>query len=228
MIVPRFIAGFAGHRELGNPTLIEEAIRKTWVNLQDRVTQIGGLLEMYSSVAYGADTLAVEAARAAGLPVHLILPKPVVMLPDGKVDIQAGFAADFWGDGAPGEGPQFRERDWERALGRIIEARSGSAGGTLRLTRGSQNEPECYYDAGLDVLNNCDVLVAVWDGQGERGVGGTAQMIDYARIQKLPLLIIDAANGHISEKNLDAFASKEDPGCAAIRGVDAFSRESIR
>lgn len=40
---------------------------------------------------------------------------------------------------------------------------------------------EAYLSAGRRVVDLCDVLVAVWDGQPARGKGGTADAVNYAR-----------------------------------------------
>jgi len=182
------------------------------------------VLEVYSSIAYGADTLAVETARAVELPVHLVLPKPVMKQDDGSVDTKSGFAADFWEKDASGEFVRFRTGDWERTLKQITDAESGIGGGTLRLTHGSQNQPECYYDTCLDILECCDVLVAVWDGKKSRGLGGTAQMVVHARKLALPILLIDSNIGTITRERPERFAVKDDAGCKLIKDVDVFSR----
>jgi hypothetical protein len=40
---------------------------------------------------------------------------------------------------------------------------------------------EAFYEAGRRVVDLCDVLIAVWDGEPARGLGGTADVVDYAR-----------------------------------------------
>jgi hypothetical protein len=49
---------------------------------------------------------------------------------------------------------------------------------------------EAYMDGGLRVLDEADVLVAVWDGQPARGLGGTAQVVDAAAERHLPVTVI--------------------------------------
>ena len=49
---------------------------------------------------------------------------------------------------------------------------------------------EAYMDGGLRVLDESDVLVAVWDGQPARGLGGTAQVVDAAQERHLPVTVI--------------------------------------
>jgi len=120
VIIPSFIAGFSGHRDIVAHKVIADALDAVWQQLQQQAKQRGGALEVYSSIAYGADTIAVETARAAGLRVHLILPKPIITVAGETIDTQAGFAADFW-DNDPQESG-FRSRDWDRAYVQIREA----------------------------------------------------------------------------------------------------------
>mgnify|MGYP000730496978 CR=1 FL=1 len=49
---------------------------------------------------------------------------------------------------------------------------------------------DAYMDGGLRVLDECDVLVAVWDGQPARGLGGTAQVVDAAAERHVPVMVI--------------------------------------
>jgi hypothetical protein len=50
-----------------------------------------------------------------------------------------------------------------------------------------------YLAAGLELLERCDLLIAVWDGLPSRGAGGTADMVRRARAQGIPVQVITAA-----------------------------------
>ena len=45
----------------------------------------------------------------------------------------------------------------------------------------SQPSEAAYYAAGRWIVENCDELVAIWDGQPARGLGGTGDVVAYAR-----------------------------------------------
>jgi len=49
---------------------------------------------------------------------------------------------------------------------------------------------KAYMDGGLRMLDEIDVLVAVWDGQRARGFGGTAQVVDAAEERHLPVTVV--------------------------------------
>jgi hypothetical protein len=223
MISPRYLVAFTGHRNLSNPAPVARALREALQGLQKRVEAAGGKLEFYGSIAYGADTLAVEAARALNIPVHLILPKAIVTDPaTGQPDPRKGFAADFW-DGDPAAGGTFRESDWNRAFTQIRDAQSGVNGGTIRTTLGSQVAPECYYDTGLKMLEAADALLAVWDHQEARGLGGTAEIVQMARKASKPCVIIPADGGAPEFLDIERLARDEE-NRAIFQQVDEFSR----
>jgi hypothetical protein len=47
-----------------------------------------------------------------------------------------------------------------------------------------------YMDGGLRILDEIDRLVAVWDGQEARGLGGTAHLVGAAEERGLPVTVI--------------------------------------
>lgn len=56
------------------------------------------------------------------------------------------------------------------------------------------SRPTSYEMAGNFVIHNCDVLVAIWDGQLAQGQGGTGLVVQRARHLGLPLAWIHAGN----------------------------------
>ena len=53
---------------------------------------------------------------------------------------------------------------------------------------------DSYLAAGLYVLKQCDILIAIWDGLPARGPAGTGQIVAHAREQMKPLAWIFAGN----------------------------------
>ncbi|CAN5312107.1 hypothetical protein BH10ACT7_BH10ACT7_27750 [soil metagenome] len=52
-----------------------------------------------------------------------------------------------------------------------------------------------YLAAGLEMLDRCDLLVAVWDGEASRGDGGTADIVHRARVRGIPVHVIEVVRG---------------------------------
>lgn len=60
---------------------------------------------------------------------------------------------------------------------------------TTVLDHDEPSEP-AYHAAGLHVVEHCDLLAAVWDGQPARGLGGTGDIVRYARAVGRPVTIL--------------------------------------
>jgi hypothetical protein len=47
-----------------------------------------------------------------------------------------------------------------------------------------------FFEAGKEVVNRSDRLIAVWDGKPAQGLGGTADIVAYAKSRGLPTTVI--------------------------------------
>lgn len=135
-----------------------------------------GLLEMLrcwraerlcviTSLAEGADRLVIQAARSIA-PTRFI-----AVLPMDEADYKEDFA--------PASAAAFSRLLAEADAVQVLE--------------GIAQREEAYYRAGVAVLDYCDLLLAVWDGQPARGYGGTGDIVQLARERKLPLVWVYAA-----------------------------------
>ncbi|MGP1308761.1 MAG: SLATT domain-containing protein [Phycisphaerales bacterium] len=121
------------------------------------------------SIAIGADLEIAEAFTARGIPWCAVLP--------WRLD---GFEADA------AEPDRARVRD---AAGRassieVVESSALSAN-------------DAFLEAGLRVVEECDVLLAVWDGQPARGKGGTGDVVALATARGKPVVRIDPETGRV-------------------------------
>ena len=133
-----------------------------------------------SSVAVGGDTLFAKEALAMGLPWHALLPLP-----------QAEFRSDF------------SPEDWVGAEELITKAEA------VRVIAENGSREDAYLDCGMETVNECDVLLVLWDGEPARGKGGTADVIEYARELGKPLVLIDAATFAVRRENFSAFSQAD-------------------
>ena len=67
-----------------------------------------------------------------------------------------------------------------RAIAEIADA---------RLSRREGVEP--HVAQALDILDGSDVLLAIYDGQGNNGAGGTGDTLEKARARGKPVIVID-------------------------------------
>lgn len=127
-----------------------------------------------SSVAAGGDILFARAALALGLGWEAVLPLP---------------PAEFRQDFSPAE--------W-----REVEALLGEAEHVRVIGERGRRE-DAYLDGGMETVNHCDLLLAVWDGEPSRGRGGTAEIVAYARELGRPLVIVDAKTLAVRKENFE-------------------------
>lgn len=172
MIIPRYIIGFSGHRHLAEAHNIRSAIHASLSALKAHALAQGAQVELYSSAAYGADLLALDCATKLQIPIHLSLPLP-----------EDEFVQDFVD----------HDEDWSQAHSFISVARNGANGGTFRVQR-DHHRSECYYAEATKLVDACDFLLTVWDGEKAQGLGGTAQVIDLAIAHQKPVLRISTVD----------------------------------
>lgn len=120
--------------------------------------------KLVTSLAEGADVLAARAALDAGLGISVCLPFP-----------PETYAEDFGKD------------EW-----RDTQALIDRADSLMALTDHHGADTAAYEMAGKMVLNQCDILLAVWDGEASRGRGGTTEVIAEAVALNQPVIHIDA------------------------------------
>lgn len=109
-----------------------------------------GGLVGYSSLAKGADQLFAEYVLDLGVPLRVVLPC-------------AGYETAF--KSAP-----------EKARFRFYLSRAVAVE-TLNFAAPSE---KAFFAAGRAIVDACDWLIAVWDGQPAQGLGGTADVVSYA------------------------------------------------
>ncbi|GAA2635125.1 hypothetical protein GCM10010436_49650 [Paractinoplanes durhamensis] len=121
---------------------------------------VGPLLHGVSNLADGADQLFATHVLAAGGTLEAVLPCE-------------GYAASLLT-------PESRVRyeELRRAAAEVI---------TLPYPEPSD---EAFLAAGRALVDRCDHLFAVWDGHPARGMGGTGDVVTYARARGLPVTVL--------------------------------------
>lgn len=148
------------------------------------------LLRLVTPLADGADTMAADAAVENGFEINAILPFP---------------REDY-------------ERDFDEAGRERLRAHLARAKAVFELDgrRGDAHEETLSYLAtGHMTLKQCDLLVAVWDGENPRGLGGTGMIVEAATQQRIPIIWV-----HAGESRPPCLLSQE-LGCA--EPLDAIS-----
>ncbi len=113
-----------------------------------------------SSLAEGADQLFAFAVLAAGGQLTAVIPSQ---------DYERGFRSD-------------EPRDIYNSLLRLAADRT-----ILPFPAPTE---DAFLAAGYEVADRCDILLAIWDGRGAAGKGGTADVVSYARGRGLDVRVI--------------------------------------
>jgi len=69
---------------------------------------------------------------------------------------------------------------------RLLEQAAG-----VTTLQDQSNDEKSYFDAGKMVVDLSDVLVTVWNGKPAKGLGGTGDIVQYARQKQKPIVHLD-------------------------------------
>lgn len=219
----RIHIGVTGRRKLKHPEKLQEQVRQSLEKLLwslfdetsrkaiERVKQAGTTPIMYrvlSPLAEGADRVV---ARAVLDFPHASL---VAVLPLTVEDYLDDFATDE-------SKREFRELLSKSDCPVILRRHS------IREDRRDPEDQaelrrEAYEAAGRYVVNHCDVLIALWDGNPSNGRGGAAEIVEFALRQKRPVIrvwdgVLEVLN-HEKSNRLDA---------TSITDIDRFNCQQI-
>ena len=157
--------GVTGHRFLKETNKIIKAIDEALKRVEKK---FGPPFIMFSALGEGADCLVVHRAQAMREDTQLI-----ALLPLRLEDFMEDFSS------------LVSKVDFINLVETADQLFEQDEGGS-RTQR--------YLLVGKQILDQCDVLIAVWDGKTSQGEGGTAEVVALARERGLPLAWIHAGN----------------------------------
>jgi hypothetical protein len=168
----RLRIGVIGHIELTDSEELREAVRHAikraveesgYRAAERRAT--GLTLTMVSALAEGADRIVAE--EMLNCPGSKLLS----VLPVYEKDIDV-YRRDFADDESRAKFDRYYDRAWRHI---------SPPHGAIPDKHTEEARKEGYLWAALAVVRNCDVLIALWDEEGTRGTGGTADVIGRLR-----------------------------------------------
>ncbi|OQZ00603.1 MAG: hypothetical protein B6D35_06045 [Candidatus Brocadia sp. UTAMX2] len=158
--------GVTGHRLLNNTAVLTKQIQNTLHRIRQHFQQkLGEMIafEIVSSLAEGADRLVVHETLKE-LNASLIVP-----LPFPKEDYMSDFVSSE------------SRKEFEGLLKRAKK---------VETIPPARTRNEGYERAGQYVINQSDVLIALWDGEYSGRQGGTSDMVKLAKVHHIPLFWI--------------------------------------
>lgn len=157
--------------------------------LLDWMDKVPGVVYGVTSAAVGGDLLFAETCLELNLPIRVFLPFP---------------KEQFRGD--------FDEPDWARAECVFGKALS------VEVTGAGEKLTERYYECGIETVQQSQVLLALWDGEPSQGLGGTADMVHFAKEQGRAVIWIHSATGAVQSFN-ESPAILNDPEMRFLNGL---------
>ena len=171
--------GVTGHRPAGlgriDKRLLELRVRETldFLASSGASGKGGGQApRLLSPLAEGADRLVAHLALEEGWEL-------VSILPFARRDYERDFLTSD------------SRREFSRLLAKARDVRE--LGG---VRQGPDGPEQAYAAVGAAVLEESDLLLALWDGERARGRGGTGEVVDSALAQGTPVIWIDARPPH--------------------------------
>jgi hypothetical protein len=71
----------------------------------------------------------------------------------------------------------------------------------IRVLSGAASEQESYMQAGKLIVDESDQLLAVWDGEPAKGLGGTGDIVSYALASGKLIIHIDPIARSVQKRN---------------------------
>jgi hypothetical protein len=193
----RIRLGVTGHRKLTNEAKLRETVREFLdgkfrdlldaraLKLIDSPKGIPVAFSILTPLAEGADRLV--AREVLGDKEGRMPSRIEVVLPLEKSD----YLRDFDTEESRREFNELLDLARRPVSLRTKSLDNEFPGDNQKETR-EQMRKNAYRNVGRYVVDHCDVLIAIWDGQDSRGKGGTKEIIDYARSRKRPIWIISS------------------------------------
>ena len=154
----------------GHRSLLDEAQSRDVIRkvLAEWKARVRGVIYGVSSAAAGGDLLFAETCIELDIPIRIFLPFPKEKFRD-----------------------DFAEPSWNRAERVFANALS------VEVLAASQKPEELYYECGIETVQQSQLLIALWDGGPGQGMGGTADMVYFAREQGRTVLWIHSDTGEV-------------------------------
>jgi hypothetical protein len=166
----RIVIGVTGHRNLKNIPQLQTAVRSILPDIRKMAPDLKAtpvIFNVLTPLAEGADRLiAQEVLKQDGATLEVVLPLP-----------RDNYIKDF--------STEDSVREFDDLLAKA---------GYVQALPAKENRVSAYELAGRYVVEHCDILIALWDGQPSAGPGGTGDIVRYARDIKCPLVWINPAD----------------------------------
>ena len=95
----------------------------------------------------------------------------------------------------------------------------------FELDGSRRDEPAAYALVGQLVLDQCDILLAIWDGKNAKGEGGTAEVVAHAKRRRIPVVWLHTDSGALD--TIITPNGSEDCGRGTCGGIDERMKDAV-
>ncbi len=175
--------GITGHRILPDPQKLAACLYNILITgylgafTPDANENLGSLkpssihLTLISPLAEGADRLVADVVLKHGGMLEALLPMPVEEYEKDFITLES-------------------KREFRELLAQSHRVTVTDCGVPTDDPNYRQN---AYLRVGEETVARCDILIALWDGEPARGVGGTADIVALALKQNMPVFIVSTS-----------------------------------
>jgi hypothetical protein len=164
--------GVTGHRVLSDHEILLQSVKHVLTRATEKFKEEP--MALLTSLAEGTDRLVAKQFRSLGSR------RIIAVLPLTPEDYRKDFESD----------------ESRREFSDLLNA----AHEVIQLPHFSERN-EAYEVAGHYVVDHCDALICLWDGQREQGRGGTSSNVERARKRGIPIAWILAGNREFGTLN---------------------------
>jgi hypothetical protein len=189
--------GVTGHRTLADPAAVGRSVRRVLDHIAATLStsnQAPLAWTVISPLARGADRIVAEAVlERPGARLQVVTPLPI-----------DEYRRDF---ATPEDLAEF-----QALLARASSVHELAPRARVSDATADDDRNHAYFRAGECVVDGCEILICVWNGQPAAGTGGTADVVKYARQRGRMVVWVDSNHPEAGPGTLPATAKALSPG----------------
>lgn len=219
----RIRIGVTGHRKLDDPAAMQALVKKAIDAEVEKLFPEESRRKIESVRRAGTTAISFRVLSPLAEGADRVVARAVLSNPDARLDVVLPLALEDYLE-------DFATEESRKEFGELLGRCRKPVPLRTRRIRDDRRDPgdqaelrrDAYKQVGQYVVDHCDVLVAVWDGQPPRGRGGTAEIVQYAQDQNRPIIRVwgDSFEVLNRDKNNGLDAS-------ALDGIDRFNCQAV-
>jgi len=223
-IAYRIRIGVTGHRKLDDPAVVQAAAKRAIDAEVEKLFPEKTRQDIERVRCAGSTAISLRVLTPLAEGADRIVARTVLNYPGARLDVVLPLTVEDYLE-------EFATEESKKEFEELLRRCRKPVPLRTRRIRDDRHDPgdqaelrrQAYRQGGQYVVDHCDVLIAVWDGQPSRGRGGTAETIQYALEQNRPIIRVWGDSFEVlnrgNNNGLDA---------SALNAIDRFNQQAIR